>query len=154
VAKPKRKKRKPSAGQTSGESANSKTNGEKAPLFAPPPKDRHKLVALVMASLVAGLLGVINLDRVTHASNENISSGGSHHGWPLVYLKRELKVQPMIFISGRTHSWPLPAIEGETRDFSMANLGADVLICLLAVLIVYFIISTVVWRYDKWKYKY
>ena len=129
-------------------------DGKKAPFFAPPPKDRHKLVALVLASLIAGLLGIINLDRVTHANTEGIGSGGSRHGWPLIYLKRELEVQPMIFIGGRTHSWPLPPIDGETRELSIANLALDTVICLLAVLIVYFIISTAVWRYDKWKYKY
>ena len=117
-----------------------------------PRQDRYKLVALVMASLVAGLLLMINFDRVTHASRE-LELGESRHGFPLVYLTRQLEDAPAIFIRGRTYSWPWPPVKGEIRQWSYENLALDFLFGSAAVLIVYFVLRAIVFRYDKWKYR-
>ena len=104
-----------------------------------------------MASLVAGLLIVINCDRVTHVDRV-AELGGSWHGFPLVYLKRQLEEVPMIFIHGRTYSWPYPPVSGEVRDLNLQNLALDILIGIFAVVATYWLFSAIVFRYDNWKY--
>ncbi len=104
-----------------------------------------------MASLVAGLLLVVNFDRVTHAGKAT-ELGESRHGFPFVYLKRQLENVPAIFIQGRTYSWPFPPIKGEIREWSYQHLALDVLFVLAAVLATYWLIRTIVFRYDRWKY--
>jgi hypothetical protein len=117
-----------------------------------PRSDRHKFVALVMASLVAGLLLVVNFDRVTNVDNVT-QLGASHHGLPFVYLKRQLANEPMIFIHGRTYSWPFPPVKGEIREWSYQNLAVDALILIAAVLVTYWLFSAIIFRYDRWRYK-
>ena len=116
-----------------------------------PRTDRHQPVALTMASLIAGLLMVVNCDRVTHAGS-TAAPGSSQHGWPWVYLKRELAETPVIFIGGRTYSWPLPPVEGEIREVSYQNLAFDLLLIAAITIAVYFAVKAVVYRYDHWKY--
>ncbi len=104
-----------------------------------------------MASLVAGLLLVINFDRVTHAGKAT-ELGESRHGFPFVYLKRQLENVPAIFIQGRSYSWPFPPIKGEIREWSYQNLGLDVLFVCAAVFLTYWLFRMIVFRYDQRKY--
>ncbi len=108
-------------------------------------------MALTLASLVAGLMMVINLDRVTHVAAE-MGPGGSRHGWPWIYLKRELAEPPALLIEGRTFSWPWPAVKGEIREWDYPNLLGDMLICLLISVVTYWIVKALVARYDNWQY--
>jgi hypothetical protein len=117
-------------------------------------EDRHHLVALVMASLVAGLMLIANLDRATHVSSltqpQRIVST-SLHGWPLVYLKRELAEPPVVYYPKRLYAWPWPAVEGELRTWKAGNAFGDVGLGLAAVVGAYCLISASVKRYDRWK---
>lgn len=117
-----------------------------------PREDRHILVAMTMASLVAGLLFVINLDRTTHAAAAvEMGKGTSLHGWPFVYLHREFESLPVYLIATRISEWPIPFVEGETRTMNYQNLSLDVLCCGLMVAITYFVVRKIVFRYDQWK---
>ena len=116
--------------------------------------DRHKLIALTLASLVAGLLAIVNLDRATHSSSlskeERIAST-SRHGWPLVYLERDVKEKPQFFFSKRIYSWPVPAVEGEQREWNMGNLAGNLGIGVAITVAAYALISFVGRKYDRWK---
>ena len=148
MAKPNRKKRKSAHRRSAGGSAI-------PPLAVArqnrPRPDRDKLVGLTIASLVAGLLLVINADRVAHA-NRVTARGASQHGWPWVFLKRELAEVPDLFISGRTYSWPYPPVAGEVRELSYQNLGLDLLVVGVITIAVYVGVKTIVSRYDRWRY--
>jgi len=114
------------------------------------PDDRHKMVALVFASLVAGLLLVVNADRVTHV-DAKLAVGASRHGWPWVYLERELKEEPLIYIAGETYSWPFPAVKKENRIFQADKLILDLLVLALLTAATYWIVSAVGYRYERWQ---
>ena len=116
--------------------------------------DRHLLIAMTLASLVAGLLAIVNLDRATHAGSlvkEERLVSTSRHGWPLVYLERNLKEKPQFYFSKRLYSWPVPAVEGEQRRWNVANLIGNMAICLAITLGAYLLISFSVKKYDQWK---
>ena len=117
-----------------------------------PREDRHILVALTMASLIAGLLFVINFDRSTHsATAQEMGKGTSLHGWPFIYLHREFESLPAYLIATRISEWPIPAVKGETRNMNYVNLGLDILIGSIVVVLSYFVFRTIVFRYDQWK---
>ena len=116
--------------------------------------DRHVLIAMTLASLVAGLLAIVNLDRATHAgslTNEERLLSTSHHGWPLVYLERDLEEKPKLFFSKRLYSWPIPAVTGEQRRWNVANLIGNIGICIAITLGSFWLISFAVRKYDAWK---
>lgn len=116
--------------------------------------DRHVLIAMTLASLVAGLLAIVNLDRATHAGSlthdERLLST-SRHGWPLVYLERGLQEKPKLFFSRRLYSWPFPAVTGEQRRWNLANLVGNLGICIAITLGSFWLISFAVRKYDAWK---
>lgn len=147
MAKPKRKKKKRVVDKDLSETKQALLRNRNQPR-----QDRHKLVALVMASLVAGLLLVVNFDRVTNVDKVT-EIGASKHGFPFVYLERQLANEPMIYIHGKTYSWPFPAVKGEIREWSNQNLALDLLILVVAVLATYWLFSAIIFRYDRWKYK-
>ena len=148
LAKKKRKKK-----RTRPEPRDLITENRKSRLTSKQPRpDRHKLVALALASLVAGLLLVINGDRVTNV-NKVTKPGESQHGFPFVYLTRQLEKEPVIFIHGRTYSWPLPPVKGEIREWSFQYLALDLLIVAVVVTVTYWLVSWIVFRYDRWKYR-
>ena len=106
--------------------------------------DRHVLIAMTLASLVAGLLAIVNLDRATHAGSlvkEERLVSTSRHGWPLVYLERNLKEKPQFYFGKRLYSWPVPAVEGEQRRWNFANLIGNMAIGLAITLGAYLLIS-------------
>ena len=118
------------------------------------------LVAMTLASLVAGLLFVINCDRVTNINAAAKEGGGvSMHGWPLVYLERRYESLAAYLIAAKNpakyatndNDWPYPAVPGEIREMNYGNLGIDLICCGLIVLASYFVIRLVVYRYDQWK---
>ena len=116
--------------------------------------DRHLLIAMTLASLVAGLLAIVNLDRATHAGSlvkEERLVSTSRHGWPLVYLERNLKEKPQFYFGKRLYSWPVPAVEGEQRRWNFANLIGNMAIGLAITLGAYLLISFSVKKYDQWK---
>ena len=116
--------------------------------------DRHKLIALTLASLVAGLLAIINLDRATHSDSltkEERMVSTSRHGWPLVYLERDVADKPEFFFSKRLYSWPIPAIEGEQRRWNLGNFAGNVGIAVAITAASFALISFFVFKYDCWK---
>jgi hypothetical protein len=118
----------------------------------PPQRDRHKWVALTLASLIAGLLLLINCDRVTNAQAAAAQGGDvSLHGWPLVYLERRYESLPAYLIAKNDCDWPFPPVEGEIREMNYRNLLLDVLISVSIVLVCYVFIRWIVFRYDRWK---
>ena len=115
--------------------------------------DRHTLIAMTLASLVAGLLMIVNLDRSTHAtslSKEERLVQTSRHGWPLVYLERDLMQKPQFFFRKRLYSWPWPAVKGEQRRWNWGNLAGDAGIAVAIVTAAFAMISFVVRKYDQW----
>ena len=115
-------------------------------------ENRHVLIALVMASLVAGLLFLINLDRVTHASaSRQKEVGTSFHGWPRVYLERRFESLPAFLRHTRIYDWPYPAVEGEIRHMNYTNLAIDILCGLAVVLLSFLGVRAAVYRYETWK---
>ena len=131
---------------------------EREALASQPPlhqrDDRHVLIAMTLASLVAGLLAIVNLDRATHAGSlgkEERLLSTSRHGWPLVYLERNLKEKPQFYFGKRLYSWPVPAVEGEQRRWNFANLIENMAIGLAITLGAYLLISFSVKKYDQWK---
>ena len=116
--------------------------------------DRHVLIAMTLASLVAGLLAIVNLDRAANAGSltkEQRLLYTSHRGWPLVYLERDVKEKPQFFHSKRLYSWPLPAVEGEQRRWNFGNLAGDIGLGFAMTLASYALISFLVRKYDQWK---
>ena len=116
--------------------------------------DRNVLIAMTLASLVAGLLAIMNLDRATHAGSltqEERLLSTSRHGWPLVYLERDLAKKPKLFFSKRLYSWPLPAVAGEQRRWNLPNLIGNMGICIAITLGSFLLISFAVKKYDAWK---
>ena len=93
---------------------------------------------------------VVNFDRVTNVAKVE-KLGASQHGFPFVYLERQLANEPMIFIHGKTYSWPFPPVVGEIREWSYQNLALDALILLAAVLVTYWLFSAIIFRYDSWR---
>ena len=117
-----------------------------------PPKDRHVLFAMVMASLVAGLLFVIGTDRATNLKEaREIGRGASLHGWPLVYLQREFKNVTVYLESDNTNDFPIPFDSAETRQWNWGNLVLDLLAAALIVWLWYLLMRFMVFRYDQWK---
>ena len=117
-----------------------------------PPEDRHQLIALTLASLVAGLLLLVNCDRQTNVRAAAAQGGDvSLHGWPLVYLQRRYESLPAYLIAANENDWPLPAVPGEIREFNYPNLLLDVLISAAIVLACYFVIRWLVYWYDRRK---
>lgn len=119
----------------------------------PPRADRHVLVALTLASLVAGLLFVINCDRMTNAQAANAAKEGgvSLHGWPLIYLERKYESLAAYLVATHDNDWPFQAVPGEIRIMNYRNLVLDIVIGLAIVVASYFVIRWVVFRYDRWK---
>lgn len=116
--------------------------------------DRNVLIAMTLASLVAGLLMIVNLDRSTHAgslSKKERLVSTSRHGWPLVYLERDLKEKPQFFFGKRLYSWPWPAVEGEQRRWNGGNLAGNVGIGVAIVAAAFALIRYAVKIYDRWK---
>ena len=123
------------------------------PTSSRPRSDRHQLIALSLASLVAGVLMVVNCDCVTHSSPD-LQRGESRHGWPWIYLTRQVIDLPVIFFQREVYHWPYPVLENEAREFSMLNLGLDLAVILLVTVASYVLISTVVYRYDRWRFRH
>ena len=117
-----------------------------------PPKDRHVLFAMVMASLVAGLLFVIGTDRATNVRQaRDIGRGASLHGWPLVYLQREFRNVQVYLESDNTNEFPIPFDPAETRQWNFGNLVLDLITATLIVWLWYQLMQWMVLRYDRWK---
>lgn len=110
------------------------------------------MIALTLASLIAGLLMVINCDRSTNvAAAAKQGAGVSLHGWPMIYLERQFESLPDFLIRSRNYDWPIPAIAGEIRNMNYRNLVID-LICSFAIIFTsYFGVRTFVLRYENWK---
>jgi predicted secreted protein len=117
-----------------------------------PPENRHVLFALVMASLVAGVLFVIGTDRATNLNRaREIGRGASLHGWPRVYLQREFKSVQLYLESDNRNEFPVPFDPSETRQWNWSNLFFDLMIAALIIFLWYQVMRWMVLRYDLWK---
>jgi predicted secreted protein len=117
-----------------------------------PPENRHVLFALVMASLVAGLLFVIGTDRATNLKQaREIGRGASLHGWPLVYLQREFRNVQVYLESNNRNDFPIPFDPAETRQWKWGNLVLDLMTAVLIIFLWYQLMRWLVVRYDRWK---
>lgn len=114
--------------------------------------DRHVMVALVLTSLVAGILFVINCERSTNrAQASQMEIGTSLHGWPLVFLERRMETPPIFLLNSQVQCWPLPVVQDETRTMNFSNLGVNLICAAIISLITYFVVRGAVFRYDQWK---
>ena len=110
------------------------------------------LFALVMASLVAGLLFVIGTDRATNLSQaREIGRGASLHGWPLVYLQREFKDVQVYLESDNRNEFPILFDSSEIRQWNWGNFILDLIAGGLIVFLWYQLMRWIVVRYDLWK---
>jgi len=76
------------------------------------PERAHRL-ALAMSFLFAGILTLLSTDRTLHkSSSEKIGPQVSQHGWPMVYLKREVTEPLELLRKDIKYDWPYPAVEG------------------------------------------
>lgn len=117
-----------------------------------PPENRHVLFALVMASLVAGLLFIIGTDRATNLEQaREIGRGASLHGWPLVYLQREFKDVQAYLESSNRNEFPIPFDSSESRQWNLGNLILDLVTYVLIIFLWYQLMRWIVMRYDLWK---
>lgn len=102
--------------------------------------DKSKLISLLLTSLVFGGLLLVNVDRAAHATFPVTTS---HHGWPLVFLKRTPLEMEFAGANKVPYSWPWPPIEKEQRVFSWMNLTTDLIVGLSIVGITFVISHTV-----------
>lgn len=117
-----------------------------------PRKDRHVPVAMILASLVAGIMFVINCDRITNVqAAREIGYGVSLHGWPFVYLKRSYETPVARLISTHSQDWPFQPVPGEIREFNYPHMLYNILIAAGITLVSYFFVRWAVFRYDRWK---
>ncbi|MFK7768232.1 MAG: hypothetical protein AB8B55_13490 [Mariniblastus sp.] len=117
-----------------------------------PPENRHAKVSLAMASLIAGLVLLVNFDSSTNAAAATRDGGGtSFHGWPAVYLERRYESLPAYLMAGKINPWPIPVQEGEVRTMNFTNLWIDMGVGIAIVIISFFGIRWLVLRYDNWK---
>ena len=101
------------------------------------PERAHRL-ALAMSFLFAGILTLLSTDRTLHkSSSEKIGPQASQHGWPMVYLKREVTEPLELLRKDIKYDWPYPAVEGESRTFSWLALLVDVIVGLAIVIAIY-----------------
>lgn len=113
--------------------------------------DRAELIALAFASLIAGFLVIVNLDRLTHVSSE-LAEGESRHGWPWVYLTRNFIKIPSIYYPSEIYAWPYPPAHNESRHFVWQHLIFNFAVCGAIVIASYFFICRLVRFYDRCRY--
>lgn len=113
--------------------------------------DRAELIALAFASLIAGFLVIINLDRLTHVSVD-LPEGESRHGWPSVYLTRNFINVPAIYYPSEIYAWPFPPAYNEARRFVWQNLLINIAVCGAIVGASYFFLCRIVRIYDRCRY--
>lgn len=113
--------------------------------------DRAEMIGLAFASLIAGLLVIINCDRLTHVSPD-LPEGESRHGWPAVYLTRNFIKIPVFYYPSEIYAWPYPPAYNETRQFVWPNLVLNLAVCAAIVIASYFFIARLVRFYDRWRY--
>lgn len=111
---------------------------------------RHFQIAMVLASLTAGLLVMFNCDRsMNRTSAKELGYNASQHGWPLIYLERVFEEKlPNHVRHTRSYDWPYPAVKGEARSWIVGNLLFDIVACMLIVTIIYWFVRAVVLRFD------
>ena len=130
-------------------------NDKKRKLVEARPVDprRHYQIAMVLASLVGGLLTLFNLDRTVNVHHaKEVGHLASLHGWPTVYLQRTFAEETPIYVRQlRQWDWPFPVIEGELRTWNIANLCSNILVGLIIMTIVYWFVRTAVFRFDQWR---
>jgi hypothetical protein len=115
-------------------------------------KPKYHQIAVALASLAAGIMFLVNFDRVTNASTaRELGAGTSLHGWPFVYLERKFESLPAFLAHTRASNWPFPISEGETRSFNYLNLGLDVLCAIVVVCVCFYLVRAVVFKYEQWK---
>lgn len=114
--------------------------------------DRHQAIGLALASLVAGFLLIINLDRSIHQSSQ-LADGESRHGWPAVYLTRKFINVPAIYDPHEIYAWPYPPVYNESRELVRLNLLWNFLVGGGIVVGSYHLISRTIRRYDHWRYR-
>jgi hypothetical protein len=72
-------------------------------------------------------------------------------GWPFIYLQRSFDTLPQYLAATRVSDWPLPIDADETREMNYGNLLWDLLISGAIVVVCYFVVRGLVFRYDRWK---
>jgi hypothetical protein len=114
--------------------------------------DRHQSIGLALASLLAGFLLIINVDRSVHQSPK-LADGESRHGWPAVYLTRNFLKVPAIYYPHEIYAWPYPPVYNESREFVWPNLLWNFLVAGILTVGSYYLISGAVRLYDDWRYR-
>ncbi len=112
--------------------------------------DKSRLISLLVAALVAGLVVLVNLDRQTLDLGIT-DMPASQHGWPLVYLLRQPVEAPTAEPMGTAipSRWPWPIDETEVRTFSSTNLTTDIIVGAAIIGIVYMMTHTVMRHFLK-----
>ena len=113
---------------------------------------RNRKIALVLSSLVLGLLVLFNLDRnVNQSTASQLSYNASLHGWPMVYLQREFEEDlPNYARHLRSYDWPFPPVEGEVRTWRATGVIVDLTAVVIIVTIIYWFIRQAVGNFDHW----
>ena len=115
-------------------------------------KPKYQQIAVALASLVAGIMFLVNFDCITNASAaREIGAGASLHGWPFIYLERKFESLPAFLAHTRASSWPIPVNQEETRSFNFLNLGLDFLSAVVVVCVTFYLVRAVVFKYEQWK---
>lgn len=107
--------------------------------------NRAKTISLVITSLVAGVLLLLNLQR-TPSAQTLTATPESAHGWPLVYLLRQtdgLKVADTEIVNPVVYAWPWPIAENELRTFSWMNLITNAIVFTAIIGVTYMMTNTI-----------
>lgn len=114
--------------------------------------DRPHQISLLLACVVAGILALLNTDRMLHTtSSEKIGPNVSQHGWPMIYLNRQGPAPLPLLRKEPNYAWPYPAVKGETRIWSGVALLTDLIVALVFVYATYWVVRRLAGKPTKVK---
>ena len=104
--------------------------------------DRIHQLSLMLACVVAGILALLNTDRMLHTtSSKQLGPNVSQHGWPMVYLNRQGPAPLPMLRKEPGYAWPYPAVKDETRTWSWVALLTDLVVALVFVAATYWVVQ-------------